>query len=136
MSSVQCQEYLGTKYSFQERNQHKRLVSRAIFTLEYWLLEVLPLPVLNIILAEHSYDIYFCCQGYLKRLSNFRFQTKLIIVLIIMMMVMIVIMGTCPFSSIAFPAQEQKSQIHCFFPCMGHLNVKMIQTLPHFGLLP
>lgn len=40
MPSVQCQEHLVTKYSFQKRNQHKLLVSRAIFTLEYWLLEV------------------------------------------------------------------------------------------------
>lgn len=70
MSSVQCQECLVTKYSFQERNQHKLLVSGAIFTLEYWLLEVLPLPILNSILAEHSYDFLFLLSGLLEEVVS------------------------------------------------------------------
>lgn len=51
MLPIQSQEHLAIKYYFQERNQHTVLVLIAIFAFEYWLIEFLPLPILNSMLV-------------------------------------------------------------------------------------
>lgn len=68
--SVQYHQHLVAKYSFQRRNQHKLLVSKDIFALEYWLLEVLPLPVLHSILTGHSHDFLFLLSGLLEEVAS------------------------------------------------------------------
>jgi len=51
MLEVQSQEHFAIKYYFQERNQHALLVLIAIFAFEYWVLDFLPLPMLNSMLV-------------------------------------------------------------------------------------
>lgn len=58
MLPIQSQEHLAIKYYFQERNQHTVLVLIAIFAFEYWLIEFLPLPILNSMLVW-SLNTYF-----------------------------------------------------------------------------
>lgn len=55
--------------------------------------------------------------------------------MMMMMMMILVIMGTCPLSSIAFPAEEKKPNT-LLFPLHGVFKCEKDTNFAHFGLLP